>query len=159
MRHLLIIFFTVLLFSSCDPAATTNTNQTTVNTPAADTTSQNTSTSDTTQNNTTKTPDTTKKDKSGDIVGKWIHSNEQDTKLHEVYRKEGFNFPPSRGRESIVVRADGTFDYITIAPNDTREKNSGKWEVVLGKYKFTLDRDKDASFTATLQNNQFMKDK
>jgi len=160
MRHLLIVFFTVMLFSSCDPPTTT-TNQPTVQNPTTDTTTtQNTSTKDTTQNQTNQNPDGTKKDQSGgNIVGKWIHSNEDDTPQIEVYRPESFNFPPSRGREAIVVRDDSTFDFITIEPNDTRKKTSGKWTLDNGKYQFTLDGAKNVSFTAILENNQLKKDR
>lgn len=159
MRHLLIIFFTVMLFSSCDPPTSTTTNQPTVQNPTSDTTSNQTSSSDTSQTN-TKTPDATKKDKSGGaIVGKWIHSNEDDTAQHEVYRPESFNFPPSRGREALVINKDKTFEFITIEPNDTRKKTPGKWALVDGMYQFTLDGYKTVTFTATLDDNKLKKAK
>ncbi len=159
MRHLLIIFFTVLLFSSCDPANTT-TNQPTVQNPTTDTTTQQNTPRDTTQNTTTKTPDATKTDKSGSsIVGKWIHSNEDDTDLVEVYRPESFNFPPSRGREALIISDDGTFEFITIAPNDARNKASGKWVLKNGNYQFTINGAKNISFTATLKDNKLKKNK
>jgi len=158
MRHLLIILFTVMLFSSCDPPASTSSQSTVQNTTADTTTNQNTK--DTTQNNPTQNPYPNKKDESGNnIVGKWIHSNEDDNAQFEVYRPETFNFPPSRGREALVIKDGGTFEFITIAPDDTRRKNSGKWVLENGKYQFTLDKDKTVSFTATLENNQLKKDK
>lgn len=45
----------------------------------------------------------------------------------DIYRPCSYNFPPSRGREGLHLKEDGTFIYSQIAPADGFENLSGTW--------------------------------
>jgi hypothetical protein len=60
---------------------------------------------------------------------RWVHSHEEDTATEMVFRPEGFDFPPSRGRVSFELRADGTFTDRGIGPTDRPHDTSGRWEL------------------------------
>lgn len=57
----------------------------------------------------------------------WIHSHEEDEGDIEVYRPEGFNFQPSRGRTGFEMSRDGGFIQDDIAPGDGVVQVSGRW--------------------------------
>jgi hypothetical protein len=42
------------------------------------------------------------------FVGSWSHSHEEDGEGVEVFRPVDYDFPPSRGRETMTLRPDGT---------------------------------------------------
>ncbi len=58
----------------------------------------------------------------------WRHSYEEDSGDLEVYRHEGYDFPPARGRKGMEVRADGSFAEIPIGPDDRPGDRPGGWE-------------------------------
>lgn len=58
----------------------------------------------------------------------WIHSREEDKEGIQVYRPEGYEFPPSRGRAGFEIRKDGEFIDRPIAPADGNETILGRWE-------------------------------
>lgn len=62
-----------------------------------------------------------------ELVGKWLHSHEEDTKTEKVYRRSGFGFPPSRGREGYEFRADHSATYIGIAPVNGQTREPCSW--------------------------------
>lgn len=64
------------------------------------------------------------------IFRHWIHSREEDSEGLEVYRPEGFGFPPSFGREGIEMRKDGEFIQDDIGPADGVMQVSGRWALV-----------------------------
>ena len=45
-----------------------------------------------------------------------------------VYRGEGFNFPPARGRDGIEFRRDGTFVDWGIGAGDNQQGITGHWD-------------------------------
>ena len=57
----------------------------------------------------------------------WIHSREEDVGLVEVYRPEGFAFPPSFGRDGFALRPDGGFVQEDIGPADGIVRTKGRW--------------------------------
>lgn len=63
------------------------------------------------------------------ILGHWIHSHEEDTQGVMVYRREGYSFPPSRGRIGFDVREGGKLIYSGIGPADGSEQFSGSWTI------------------------------
>jgi hypothetical protein len=67
---------------------------------------------------------------------KWIHSHEEDTDTEMVFRPAGYNFPPSRGRQSFALNADGTMIKGGIAPTDGTVESEGRWEVEGDKISF-----------------------
>jgi hypothetical protein len=60
---------------------------------------------------------------------KWIHSHEEDTADEIVFRPESYKFPPSRGRRSFQLAADGTMVEYGIGPDDRPNPTPGLWEL------------------------------
>ena len=48
----------------------------------------------------------------------WVHSREEDSGDIEVYRPDGFAFPPAFGRDGFEMRVDGEFIQDDIGPAD-----------------------------------------
>ena len=65
-------------------------------------------------------------------MGTWRHSHEEDTDTESVYRPEGFEFPPSRGRVGYEFRRDHSCTYIGIAARDGASKETATWSVSEG---------------------------
>ena len=61
------------------------------------------------------------------IFRRWIHSREEDTGDIEVFRPEGFNFPPAFGRDGFEMRKDGQFIQYDIGPADEVVRVLGRW--------------------------------
>lgn len=61
------------------------------------------------------------------LVGTWWHAHEEDADGLEVYRRQGVPLAPARGREGFIVRPDGTFVFLAIAPADGTEERPGQW--------------------------------
>ncbi len=66
------------------------------------------------------------------LTGMWVHSYEEDTSGHKVYRPEDYPFPPARGREGFEIRENGVFFHRSIAPADGYLIHEGRWELVEG---------------------------
>lgn len=64
-----------------------------------------------------------------DLVGHWLHSHEEDSGDLKVFRPTSFQFPPSRGREELRLRSDGSSVVHTPGPVDVPEKAAGTWEL------------------------------
>jgi hypothetical protein len=60
----------------------------------------------------------------------WIHSREEDADGLEVFRPEGFAFPPSFGRDGFEMQADGTFIQDDIGPADGVVQVPGRWQLI-----------------------------
>jgi len=60
---------------------------------------------------------------------RWVHSHEEDTPGEIVFRPEDFHFPPSRGRRSFELKADGTLVEAGPGPVDRREHRHGVWRL------------------------------
>jgi hypothetical protein len=58
-----------------------------------------------------------------------MHSHEEDTAEVAVYRREGYTFPPARGRTGFEFLADGKALYFGIAATDGSSPITGRWEV------------------------------
>jgi hypothetical protein len=63
------------------------------------------------------------------LVGKWLHSHEEDTPDTMVFRPVTHSFPPSRGRRGFELRPDGTMVDQAIAPDDRRSSRQGTWQL------------------------------
>jgi hypothetical protein len=64
-----------------------------------------------------------------DVVGRWLHSREEDTASADVYRREDHPFPPARRpRRGLEFRADGTFVELRPGPDDRPREVAGRWE-------------------------------
>ena len=63
------------------------------------------------------------------LQGNWRHSHEEDSEDTFVYRRRGFRFPPSRGRQGFELRPDGTGTDHSLAPGDGNAEGSVRWAV------------------------------
>lgn len=63
------------------------------------------------------------------LAGGWVHSHEEDTPGHAVYRPGGYAFPPSRGRGGFDLAADGSMTQLGPGPTDRTELRPGRWEL------------------------------
>jgi hypothetical protein len=63
------------------------------------------------------------------LAGRWVHSHEEDTDDELVFRaaNSGYAFPPSRGRESLELRSDGSYGGTVPGPADKPEPTEGEW--------------------------------
>ncbi len=79
----------------------------------------------------------------------WIHSHEEDSADLRAYRAEGFDFPPSRGREGFQIHADSTFTLFGIAPTDGVQRQKGSWKYKNGRLHVNFEEQKanDGEFT------------
>jgi hypothetical protein len=61
----------------------------------------------------------------------WVHSHEDDQQNPQItraFRKEGYDFPPSRGRESFKLLPDNSLIWNKIAPTDGFQAIEGTWK-------------------------------
>jgi hypothetical protein len=63
------------------------------------------------------------------VSGRWVHAHEEDTDDELVFRRDGADLPPSRGRMAFELRADGTFAEAGLGAADAPEEASGTWSV------------------------------
>jgi hypothetical protein len=63
------------------------------------------------------------------ILGRWMHSHEEDAEGVTVYRPADYAFPPSRGRTGFEFREGGELVYGGIARADGSTLSSGHWIV------------------------------
>lgn len=64
-----------------------------------------------------------------DLLGTWINSHEENRDGIHVFRPEEYEFPPSRGRMSFTLRADGTAVIGQPGPDDRGATGAGRWEL------------------------------
>lgn len=64
------------------------------------------------------------------VVGRWMHSHEEDTDTEMVFRPATFALPLSRGRRQLELIADGTVIDSRIGPTDVPQNESGQWELL-----------------------------
>lgn len=63
------------------------------------------------------------------LAQRWVHSHEEDSDREMVFRPANFAFPPSRGRVSFELRADGGLQESVIGPADRSEHAQGSWRL------------------------------
>ena len=64
-----------------------------------------------------------------DLIGRWVHSHEEDTATEMVFRPGDYSFPPSRGRRSFELLPDGSLVDEGIAPTDGPQRAAGSWKL------------------------------
>lgn len=62
----------------------------------------------------------------------WMRSNEEGKDNLIVYRPSSYAFPPSRGREKLVIRKNGTLSNHVVAPACGFQEKKGDWKIVQG---------------------------
>lgn len=63
------------------------------------------------------------------LLGRWVHSHEEDTEDEMVFRPASHSFPPSRGRASFELRPDGSYLESSPGPVDAPEESGGHWSL------------------------------
>jgi hypothetical protein len=76
------------------------------------------------------------------VSGSWVHSHEEDSGSQMVFRPASFAFPPSRGRMSFELRADGSYAERSPGPVDAPEDSSGHWSLDGERLVLEADGDK-----------------
>lgn len=76
------------------------------------------------------------------LLGRWTHSHEEDSEDEMVLRPATRSFPPSRGRASFELRADGTYLESSPGPVDVPEESSGSWSLEDGRLTLVSDGDR-----------------
>jgi hypothetical protein len=77
------------------------------------------------------------------LVGRWLHSHEEDTDDELVFRSadSGFSFPPARGREVLELHPDGTYGGTVPGPDDRpAPSGGGRWALEDGDRLVLPDR-------------------
>jgi hypothetical protein len=77
------------------------------------------------------------------VEGRWVHSHEEDTVDETVFRAadSGYAFPPSRGREALELRPDGSYAGTAPGPADKpQETGGGRWALEDGNRLVLPDR-------------------
>ncbi|MEA2758135.1 MAG: hypothetical protein QOH65_748 [Methylobacteriaceae bacterium] len=77
------------------------------------------------------------------IAQQWVHSHEEDGSDTFVFRPNNFSFPPSRGRRTLSLRPDGSYEGQVGGPDDRPVPQSGNW-VIRGN-KLELDSGSSGS--------------
>lgn len=64
------------------------------------------------------------------LINTWVHSYEENTKDHNIWRPEHFRqpWPPSFGRGKLEIMEDQKVIYHRPAPADGTDPYSGTWE-------------------------------
>ena len=74
-----------------------------------------------------------------EILGRWLHSHEEDSAAEMVFRPSTFAFPPSRGRVGFELKDNGSYVDRGIGPGDGLLEAEGEWSMENGL--LTLDCD------------------
>jgi hypothetical protein len=59
----------------------------------------------------------------------WVHSHEEDAADTMVFRPSSYKFPPSRGRRSFQLKADGSLVASGPGPDDRTVSAPGVWKL------------------------------
>jgi hypothetical protein len=63
------------------------------------------------------------------LLGRWVHAHEEDGEEEMVFRPAEQELPPSRGRQRLELRKDGTLVEGSPGPTDRPEEATGSWEL------------------------------
>ena len=63
------------------------------------------------------------------LCGRWVHSHEEDAEGQKVFRPADFPFPPSRGRLSFELAADGSAHVRHPGASDRSVGSRGHWKL------------------------------
>ena len=63
------------------------------------------------------------------LTRRWVHAHEEDSGDTLVFRPDTYKFPPSRGRRSFDLRADGALIDHRIGPDDRPRQEAGSWRL------------------------------
>ncbi len=82
----------------------------------------------------------------------WLHSFEEDDGDIEVYRPDGYDFPPARRpRAGVEFGPGGLFADLTPGPDDRPERRAGRWDCNDMASEIYVTREFDMAPTETLE--------
>jgi hypothetical protein len=84
------------------------------------------------------------------IYSAWVHSYEEDITSKKVYRPPSFEFPPSRGRESLDIKTNGEIVFNNIGPDDRPQKISGNFKIKDSNKLYIEFNNKTSPFIITI---------
>ncbi len=61
------------------------------------------------------------------LIGRWVHSHEEDTGSEMVFRPGHYHFPPSRGRQEYIFNPAGELIATGPGPTDRPQTETGTW--------------------------------
>ena len=67
------------------------------------------------------------------LARKWLHAYEEDSDGNEVFRPEGSNLPPSRGREILDLRQGAAATKSIPGPDDRSKAVARTWSLDMGR--------------------------
>lgn len=76
-----------------------------------------------------------------DLLRRWVHSHEEDRAGRTVFRPAEWSFPPSRGRRSLELRADGVLLESAPGATDAPRAAAGRWRLVGPGHRLELERE------------------
>ena len=59
----------------------------------------------------------------------WVHAHEEDEGDLRVFRPSSHRFPPSRGRQQLDLRKDGTMTRRAPGATDRAQEQPGLWQL------------------------------
>ena len=63
------------------------------------------------------------------LLGRWVHSQEEDGPAGMVYRTASYPFPPARGRNGFELGAGGALRESRPGPVDRTVEAAGTWSI------------------------------
>jgi len=66
------------------------------------------------------------------LHGTWFHSHEEDQPGTMVFRPQGYDFPPARGRFGYSFEPDGRAQLLGPGADDRRTSKEGRWSLSPG---------------------------
>jgi hypothetical protein len=63
------------------------------------------------------------------LLGRWVHSREEDAGVEIVFRPAEFKFPRARGRDAFQLLDKNVLIDQPIAPGDGNLNRPGRWEL------------------------------
>jgi hypothetical protein len=63
------------------------------------------------------------------LTRRWVHAHEEDSGDSLVFRPDSYKLPPSRGRRSFDLRADGALIDHRIGSDDRPRQETGSWRL------------------------------
>jgi len=77
----------------------------------------------------------------------WTHSTEEDTEGNVQHFRpcDSMEFPVSRFRMTMTLRADGTATYLELSPVDAHQTVEGSWRYSEADSNFQLLNEKEAT--------------
>jgi len=85
-----------------------------------------------------------------DLYQQWIHVFEEDNPSAKMYRPQGYEISPARGRESFEIQKGGALIFKGFGPTDAPISFTGQWKIS-GKNQIDFQFDTNPELNRTLE--------